>query len=98
MDALSIYAVVVWTGFHLVALMLAWATRLACGSRLESVMQLVFFAAMAGVGGAACVSRYLDVGAWTASSVVFVAMVLTAVVDFRRLGDPAHATTPTASC
>jgi hypothetical protein len=98
MEAFTISTIVVWALFHLAALILAWATRLACGSRLESVMQLVFFAAMAVVGAAAGVCRYLDLGAWPASAVVLVAMVLTAVVDFRRLSDPTHAAHPTASC
>jgi Ca2+/H+ antiporter len=98
MDALSVYAIVGWSMFHLAALISAWATRMTCGSRLESAMQLIFFAAMAAVGGAAAIARHLDIGAWPASAIVLVAMVLTAVVDFRRLGEATHAPSQVAGC
>jgi hypothetical protein len=98
MDAFSVYVLLGWSALHLAALTLAWGTRLANGSRLESAIQLVFFVVMAAVGCAAAVCRQLEISAWTVSAVVLVAMVLTAVVDFRRYGDPVHATTQSAGC
>jgi hypothetical protein len=66
---------------------LAWATRISNGSRFEAVMQLAFFVAMAAVACAIWVSRQHSDNAWMASSITLIAMVVTAVVDFQRMGD-----------
>jgi hypothetical protein len=57
-------------------------------------MQLFFFAAMAAVGAGAWVCQHQQVGSWGLSAVTLVGMVITAVIDFRRLSEPntAHAT------
>ena len=91
MDAGSVCMVAGWLMLHAGALVWAWATRLVLGSRLEIRMQVGFFAAMGGVGGAAWICRHLDLAIWMVSAVTLMAMVLTAVVDFRRLGEPIQA-------
>jgi hypothetical protein len=50
-------------------------------------MQLAFFAAMIAVASAIWLSRQHSDSAWMASAITLVAMVVTAVVDFQRLGD-----------
>jgi hypothetical protein len=54
-------------------------------------MQIGFFALMGCVGVAAWVCRQFDLAVWMFSGVTLMAMVLTAVVDLRRLGEPAQA-------
>jgi hypothetical protein len=88
MEASSVFIVVVWIGLHFGALVCAWATRLVDGSRLETPLQIGFFAAMSGVGGAAWICRHLDLAIWMVSAVTLIAMVLTAVFDFRRFSEP----------
>ena len=74
--------------FHLAALACAWATRLAIGSRVEGVVQLAFFAALAAVGFVTWSSHQLDPGLGIPSGATLVAMVLMAVSDFRRTHEP----------
>jgi hypothetical protein len=87
MDSVTFCLVGGWIAFHGAALVLAWATRLSGGSKLESIMQLAFFAAMVAVASAIWISRQHSDNAWMASAITLVAMVVTAVVDFQRLGD-----------
>ena len=68
----------------------ACGTRIAAGSYVEKLAQLCFFAAMAVIGAAIWIGQQLDV-AWTWSAITLMAMVLTAVIDFRRVSEPAHA-------
>jgi hypothetical protein len=70
-----------------VAIALACATRLTNGSRLEAVIQLAFFVAMTAVACAIWISRQHSDNAWMASAITLIAMVVTAVVDFQRMGD-----------
>jgi hypothetical protein len=91
MDATSIWLIAGWFTLHLGALAWAWATRLVHSSRLEMPMQIGFFVAMTAVGGVAWISRHLDLAIWMVSAVTLMAMVLTAVVDLRRLGEPIQA-------
>jgi hypothetical protein len=93
MDATSFGIVVGWLLLHAGALVWAWATRVVLGSRLELPMQIGFFAAMSGVAGAAWVCRHFDLAIWMVSAITLVAMVLTAVMDFRRLGEPVESFT-----
>jgi hypothetical protein len=98
MDATSLGLVVGWLVLHAGALLWAWATRIALGTRLEVPMQIGFFVAMSGVAGAAWVSKQLDLAIWIVSAVTLMAMVLTAVIDFRRLGEPVESWSPIPRC
>jgi hypothetical protein len=90
MDLGTVGAVIGWIFLHVGALAAAWCTRMAAGSRLEPLVQIAFFAAMAAVGGAAWVCRQQEVGLWIPSAVTLMVMVLTAVIDFRRTHEPLH--------
>jgi hypothetical protein len=93
MDPVPAAVVVGWLILHLGALASAWATRVAAGSRLEFPFQLSCFLAMTGVGAAGWTCHALEIGLWVPSGVTLVAMVLTAVIDFRRAPDthsPVH--------
>ena len=79
--------IVVWIVLHIAALAAAYGTRVAAGSCLEAFTQVVFFAAMLMVGFAIWACQQAHAGAWGLSSVTLIAMVLTAVVDFRKLGE-----------
>ena len=78
--------------FHVAALALAWGTRLAIGSKAESVVQTTFLVALAIVGFVAWSSHRIEPGLGIPSGATLVAMVLVAVGDFRRTHDPAHGT------
>jgi hypothetical protein len=80
--------IVVWIALHVVGLATAIGTRVAVGSSFEGLIQLAFFAAMLLIGAAIWACQQTHSGAWGLSSVTLIAMVLTAVVDFRRLGEP----------
>jgi len=86
----SVWFVIGWIALHFVALASACGTRIAAGSCVENFMQLCFFAAMAAIGAATWVCQHLEV-AWCWSAITLVAMVLTAVIDFRRMSEPAQA-------
>lgn len=90
MDAGYAWIVFAWIVLHVAALAAAFGTRVAAGSRLETLAQILCFGAMAMVGAAVWICQQTQDGAWGLSAVTLVAMVLTAVVDFRKLGDPAH--------
>jgi hypothetical protein len=89
MEPGSVWIVVGWIVLHLVALATACGTRVAAGSCVEPFAQLCFFAAMTAIGAAAWICQQLD-SAWCWSAITLVAMVLTAVIDFRRMSEPAH--------
>lgn len=76
-----------WVALHVAAIVVAYGTRVAAGSRLEIPTQVVFYAAMLMVGLAIWACQQAHAGAWGLSSVTLIAMVLTAVVDFRKLGE-----------
>ncbi len=79
--------IVFWVALHFAALAAAYGTRVAAGSRLEGFTQVVFYAAMLMMGLAIWACQQVHAGAWGLSSVTLIAMVLTAVVDFRKLGE-----------
>lgn len=79
--------IAVWISLHIAALGVAYGTRVAAGSRLEVLTQLVFFATMLVMGIAVWACQQAHAGAWGLSAVTLIAMVLTAVVDFRKLGE-----------
>lgn len=88
-DATSSSTILILAVLHILALVLAWTTRLATGSRHEAISQLACFAAMAGVGAAGCFCCQIELGFSVPSGVTLVAMVLMAVVDFRPTQEPA---------
>lgn len=92
MHLASTLLVVGWIGLHLFALATACGTRIAAGSHIEKLTQVCFLAAMAAMGAVTWVCQQLDLG-WTWSAITLMAMVLTAVIDFRRVGEPAAFTT-----
>jgi hypothetical protein len=87
MEAGNAWIVAAWILLHIVALATAYGTRVAAGSCLEILTQLLFFAAMLLVGGAIWICQQKEVGSWGLSGVTLIAMVLTAVLDFRRFGE-----------
>ena len=89
MDSASVGVVVGWIVLHALALALAWGTRVASGSRVETAMQFAFLAAMAAIGSAALVGRHVDIDVWPASAVTLMAMVLMAVIDLSRTSETA---------
>jgi hypothetical protein len=79
--------IIVWISLHIAALAAAYGTRVAAGSRFESLIQAVFYAAMLMMGAAVWACQQVHAGAWGLSAVTLIGMVLTAVVDFRKLGE-----------
>ncbi|HVT26494.1 MAG TPA: hypothetical protein VHE81_00605 [Lacipirellulaceae bacterium] len=86
MDAPTTW-IVVWIFLHIAGLATAYGTRVAAGSSLEGLIQVVFYAAMLMIGGAIWACEQTHAGAWGLSAITLIAMVLTAVVDFRKLGE-----------
>jgi hypothetical protein len=91
MESVPTAVIVSWIAIHLGAIACAWGTRLSAGSRAETVMQVLFFAALLLVGLSACICQHLDHGLWVPSSLTLIVMVLTAVSDFRRTYEPLQA-------
>jgi TM2 domain-containing membrane protein YozV len=90
MDAGYAWIVCAWIAFHMAAVAAAYGTRVAAGSRLENLAQLICFAAMVLVGAAIWACQQSEAGSWGLSAFTLMAMVLTAVVDFRKLHDGSH--------
>lgn len=93
MEAGYAWIVCAWIALHLIALVAAYGTRIAAGSRHEVWAQLVCFAAMVMIAGAIWVCQQAQSGSWGLSAATLMAMVLTAVVDFRKLHETPHVTT-----
>jgi hypothetical protein len=89
MDSLSFQGLTGLVFLHAAALAVAWATRLANGSRLESVLQGGFLLAMFGVAASALFCCQIELGFSIPSGVTLVVMVLAAVADFRPTQEPA---------
>lgn len=77
-----------WIALHVVALASAICTRIASNSCVEHLAQLGFFAAMAAIGAVTWFGQQMNAD-WTWSAITLMAMVLTAVIDFRGV-EPAH--------
>lgn len=75
---------------HVTALAIAWATRVAAGSKVEGFLQLLFFVAMVGVGLSAWYGHGHNLGLGIPSGLTLTTMVLLAITDFRRTHEPAH--------
>lgn len=86
MDA-EIGWIIAWIALHIGGLATAYGTRVAVGSRLEGLIQLAFYAALLMIGAVIWACQQTLTGAWGLSAVTLVAMVITAVADFRKLGD-----------
>ena len=86
MDAANAW-IVVWISLHVLALATAYCTRIAVGSAFEGLVQLIFYAAMLLMGAAIWACQQSSAGAWGLSAITLIAMVITAVIDFRKLGD-----------
>jgi hypothetical protein len=78
-----------WIALHVVALASAICTRIASNSCVEHLAQLGFFAAMAAIGLVTWFGQQANID-WTWSAMTLMAMVLTAVIDFRHV-EPVHA-------
>ncbi len=78
-----------WIALHVVALASAICTRIASNSCVEHLSQLGFFAAMGTIGAVTWFGQQVNVD-WTWSAITLMAMVLTAVIDFRVI-EPVHA-------
>jgi hypothetical protein len=76
-----------WIVLHVAAITIAYATRIATGSSFEGLVQFAFFTAMLVMGAAIWACQQVHAGAWGLSAVTLIVMVLTAVVDFRKLHD-----------
>ena len=79
--------IVVWITLHFGALAVAYGTRVAAGSCVEGLTQVVFYVAMLLIALAIWTCQEAHAGAWGLSAVTLIAMVLTAVVDFRKFGE-----------
>lgn len=91
MDAVPTAFVVSWLVIHGAAIACALGTRISAGSTFEPVLQLLFFTALIAVGATAWYCQRLDHGLWIPSGMTLIAMVLTAVCDFRRTHEPPQA-------
>ncbi|MCC7474525.1 MAG: hypothetical protein IT425_03960 [Pirellulales bacterium] len=94
MDAPQLWLLLIWIALHLAALLAAFGTRIAIGSRIESLAQFICLVAMALIGVLAWVAQQTQSGSWGLSAGTLMAMVLTAVVDFRRLHEHHPSTEP----
>ena len=87
----SAWLVVGWAALHLMAFVWACGTRVAAGSCVEGLAHFGFYVALAVIGAAMLVARQADIG-WIWSAFTFMAMVITAVIDFRHVqNEPARA-------
>lgn len=88
MAFISSCAVLALIALHVGAVAAAWATRVSAGSRAEGFVRLAFILGMVAVGCCAWYCRQADSGLGLPSGMTIVAMMLLAVVDFRRTHEP----------
>jgi hypothetical protein len=79
-----------WIALHVLSFAWACGTRIAAGSRVETLAHIGFYVALASIGAATFIGQKVEVG-WLWSAMTFMAMVITAVIDFRHVGESAHA-------
>lgn len=89
MSLLSDWQVAGFLVLHFGGIACALGTRVAAGSRLESLFQWLLLPALGAVGVATWVCHSEDLGVSLFSGVTLVGMVLLAVTDLRRTHDPA---------
>ncbi|MCI0331608.1 MAG: hypothetical protein L0228_00095 [Planctomycetes bacterium] len=85
----SAWFIVGWVTLHVVALVWAWGTRVAAGSCVENLAHFGFYVVLAAIGAATWIGQQVNVG-WFWSAMTLMGMVITAVVDFRSVGEPAQ--------
>jgi hypothetical protein len=90
MDVAYASIVCAWIALHLVALGAAYGTRVAAGSRMEFLAQFLCLGAMLMIAAAIWVCQQTQAGSWGLSAATLMAMVLTVVVDFRKLHEVPH--------
>jgi hypothetical protein len=88
MSPASAWLLVGWITLHVLAFAWACGTRVAAGSCVEGLAQVGFYVALALVGIAMLIGRQVEAG-WIWSALTFMAMVITAVIDFHHVGEPA---------
>lgn len=69
---------------HLGAIACALGTRIAAGTRFESLFQFLFLPSLAAIGIATWFGHSEEIGIGIPSGLTFMAMILVAVIDFRR--------------
>ena len=90
MDSLSTFWLVGLFALHLLAIAIAWATRVSVGSRAEGPLQVLFLLSMAVIGLSAWYAYGHNLGMGIPSGLTLTAMVLLAITDFRRTHEPRH--------
>ncbi len=88
MSIASAWLLIGWIALHVLAFAWACGTRVAAGSCVEGLAHVGFYVALGLVGIAMLVGRQVEIG-WIWSALTFMAMVITAIVDFRHVGEPA---------
>jgi len=78
-----------FVALHLGAIACALGTRIAAGSRFESLFHFLFLPLLAAIGLATWFGHSEALGIGIPSGITFMAMILVAVVDCRRTHDPA---------
>jgi hypothetical protein len=96
MSLLAVSALVGFVGLHIAAIVCACGTRIASGSRVESLFQSLFYITMTAVGLAMIYCHQRELGLGIPSGATLVAMVLLAVIDCRRTQEPVHRATATS--
>src|SRR5262245_12116607 len=76
MGSLSSAAVAAYVVLHFGAIASAWGTRMAIGSRVESLMQIAFLVALAAIGFSTWFCHEHDLGLGIPSGMTLIAMVL----------------------
>ena len=90
MNPIPAWAVISFVVLHFGAIVCAWGTRVAVGSRFELASQSLFLTALVAVGMATWHGHAAATGLGIPSGVTLIAMVLLAVIDFRRTHEPRH--------
>jgi putative Ca2+/H+ antiporter (TMEM165/GDT1 family) len=90
MTLLAAWPLASFLTFHLGAIACAVATRIAAHTRFEALFHALFVVTLAAVGVSTWLGHADDRGSGIPSGITFIAMVLVAVIDFRRTSEPAH--------
>jgi hypothetical protein len=90
MDFGSTLAISGFLALHVGAIACACGTRVATGSRWERSFHWLFLLALGAVGTATWYCHSASLGLGIPSGMTFIAMILVAVIDFRRHHDSPH--------
>lgn len=91
MNSLPAWHIVGFVALHFAAISCAIGTRVSAGSRCESLFQCLFLPSLAAIGIATWFGHSEALGIGIPSGMTFMAMILVAVIDFRRPHEPASA-------